>query len=123
VIDAAAMPEGYRLRLVPEEYARNGVFARLTPWLDENMGRFGFYRPYASARGGAGVEPWHLSYWPVANEALEALTLPVLRRAVAGSGVLGREQVLERLPEIYTRFMLAVDSSAPADGRATTRSA
>jgi LAS superfamily LD-carboxypeptidase LdcB len=121
VIDAAAMPEGYRLRLVPEEYARDGVFGRLTPWLDENMGRFGFYRPYASAHGGAGVEPWHLSYWPVANEALEALTLPVLRRAVAGSGLLGREQVLERLPEIYTRFILAVDPCEPAAGRAATR--
>jgi LAS superfamily LD-carboxypeptidase LdcB len=121
VIDAAAMPEGYRLRLVPEEYARDGVFGRLTPWLDENMGRFGFYRPYASAHGGAGVEPWHLSYWPVANEALEALTLPVLRRAVAGSGLLGREQVLERLPEIYTRFILAVDPCEPTAGRAATR--
>lgn len=123
VIDAAAMPDGYRLRLVPEEYARDGVFAQLTLWLDENMGRFGFYRPYASAHCGAGVEPWHLSYWPVANEALEALTLPVLRRAVAGSELLGRAQVLERLPEIYTRFILAVDSSAPAAGRAATRSA
>jgi LAS superfamily LD-carboxypeptidase LdcB len=123
VIDAAAMPEGYRLRLVPEEYARDGVFGRLTPWLDENMGRFGFYRPYASAHGGAGVEPWHLSYWPVANEALEALTLPVLRRAVAGSGLLGREQVLERLPEIYTRFILAVDPCEPTAGRAASRSA
>jgi LAS superfamily LD-carboxypeptidase LdcB len=123
VIDAAAMPEGYRPRLVAEEYACDGVFARLTPWLDENMGRFGFYRPYASAHCGAGVEPWHLSYWPAANEALEALTLPVLRRAVAGSELLGREQVLERLPEIYTRFILAVDPSSPAAGRAATRSA
>ena len=121
-IGAAAMPGGYRLRLVPEEYSRDGVFARLTPWLDENMGRFGFYRPYASAHCGAGVEPWHLSYWPVANEALEALTLPVLRRAVAGSDLLGKEQVLERLPEIYTRFILAVDPIAPAAGRAARRS-
>ena len=55
------------------------------------------------------AEPWHLSYWPAAAEALEALTLPVLRRAVAGSEILGRESVLERLPEIYTRFILGVD--------------
>jgi LAS superfamily LD-carboxypeptidase LdcB len=110
VIDAGAVPDGYRVQLVPEEYAPDGVFARLTPWLDENMARFGFYRPYASDHGGAVVEPWHLSYWPVAAEALEALTLPVLRRAVAGSEILGREFVLERLPEIYTRFILAVDA-------------
>ena len=123
LIDAAALPEGYRVQLVPEEYARGGVFERLTAWLDENMGRFGFYRPYASTGCGAGVEPWHVSYWPVAHEALEALTLPVLRRAVAGSAVLGKEQVLERLPEIYTRFILAVDSPPAVAGRASLRPA
>jgi len=123
VIDAAALPEGYRVQLVPEEYARGGVFERLTRWLDENMGRFGFYRPYASASCGAGVEPWHLSYWPVAHEALDRLTLPVLRRAVAGSAILGKEQVLERLPEIYTRFMLAVDSPPAVSGREASRRA
>lgn len=121
VIDAAALPDGYRVQLVPGEYAPDGVFARLTPWLDENMGRFGFYRPYASAHCGAGIEPWHLSYWPIAVEALESLTLPVLRRAIAGSTMLGKDGVLERLPEIYTRFILAVDSSAPAAVRAAAR--
>ena len=123
LIDAAALPDGYRVQLVPEEYAPGGVFERLTSWLDENMARFGFYRPYASSGSGAGVEPWHVSYWPVAHEALERLTLPVLRRAVAGSALLGREQVLERLPEIYTRFILAVDSPRAAAGRASARPA
>ncbi len=109
VIDAAAVPAGYQVQLVPAEYAGDGVFGRLSAWLDSNMTRFGFYRPYASVGSGAGVEPWHLSYWPIATEALEALTLPVLRAAVAGSDMLGKAQVLERLPEIYTRFILAVD--------------
>jgi LAS superfamily LD-carboxypeptidase LdcB len=121
VIDVAAMPEGYRVQLVSSEYAPGGVFARLTPWLDANMGRFGFYRPYASGHGGAGAEPWHLSYWPVAQEALESLTLPVLRRAIAGSGILGRETVLERLPEIYTRFILAVDPPSRSAARPVSR--
>lgn len=123
VIDAAALPEGYRVQLVPAEYAPGGVFARLGAWLDEHMGRFGFYRPYASTGCGAGVEPWHLSYWPVAREALEGLTLPVLRRALAGSDILGKEQVLERLPEIYTRFILAVDSPPATAGRSSSRRA
>jgi LAS superfamily LD-carboxypeptidase LdcB len=121
VIDAAAMPEGYRVQLVAEEYLPGGVFGRLTPWLDANMTRFGFYRPYGSGHGGAGVEPWHLSYWPVATEAIEALTLPVLRRAIAGSGILGRDSLLERLPEIYTRFILAVDPPAPGAARPAVR--
>jgi len=109
VIDAAAMPAGYQVQLLPEEYAPDGVFGRLTAWLDAHMDRYGFYRPYRTDRGGAGIEPWHLSYAPVSTLALEGLSLPVLRRAIADSSLLGREQVLERLPEIYTRFILAVD--------------
>lgn len=123
VIDQAALPQGYQLQLVPEEYARGGIFERLTEWLDRNMGRFGFYRPYATEGPGAGVEPWHLSYQPVARRALEALTLPVLKRAVAGSGLLGRERVLERLPEIYTRFVLEVAEPEPTALRAVIRQA
>ena len=109
VVDAAAMPAGYQVELVPEEYAPDGVFGRLTAWLDVNMGRFGYFRPYGSNRGGACIEPWHLSYAPVAQEAIEALSLSVLRAAIADGDMLGKEYVLDRLPEIYTRFMLAVD--------------
>jgi LAS superfamily LD-carboxypeptidase LdcB len=123
VIDATALPEGYRVQLVPEEYAPDGLFARLTAWLDENMGRFGFYRPYVPGQGGAGAEPWHLSYWPVACEALEALTLPVLRRALEGSELLGKEPVLERLPELYARFIVAVAAPVRPAGSASVRRA
>ena len=117
VIDEAAMPDGYKVQLVPAEYAASGVFGRLGAWLDVNMTRFGFHRPYASVGCGAGVEPWHLSYWPVSSAALESLTLPVLRSAIAASDMLGKAQVLERLTEIYTRFVLAVDPPSRA-GRA-----
>jgi LAS superfamily LD-carboxypeptidase LdcB len=109
VIDAAAMPAGYQVELVPAEYEPGGVFSRLPGWLDQNMGLFGFFRPYGSDRGGAGIEPWHLSYAPVARDAIEALSLSVLRAAIADGDMLGKEYVLDRLPEIYTRFILAVD--------------
>src|SRR5262245_19223314 len=42
VIDAAAVPPGYTVQLVPTEYAADGIFARLNRWLDDNMQRFGF---------------------------------------------------------------------------------
>ena len=116
VVDAAAMQPGYQVQLVPAEYASGSVFATLTDWLDRHMRRFGFFRPYSSDRGGAGIEPWHLSYAPVAVGALEALSLPVLREAVAASVMAGKAAVLERLPEIYTRFILATDPPPGATG-------
>lgn len=120
VMDAAALPPGYQVQLLPSEYAPDGVFARLTAWLDANMGRFGFFRPYGSDRGGAGIEPWHLSYAPVAREAIEALSLSVLRAAILQGDMLGKDAVLERLPEIYTRFVLTIDPPNVAVGRRET---
>jgi LAS superfamily LD-carboxypeptidase LdcB len=109
VVDTAAVPQGYAVQLVPEEYAEDGIFARLSAWLDANMNAFGFFRPYRTDRGGVSPEPWHLSYGPVALPALEALSLSMLRQVIEASSIAGKPYVLARLPEIYTRFLLAVD--------------
>lgn len=109
VFDAAAITDGYRLQLVPSEYASDGIFARLSAWLDRNMQRFGFFRPYRTDRGGVNPEPWHLSYAPVSVPALESLSLSMLRQVLEASSIAGKQQVLGRLPEIYTRFLLAID--------------
>lgn len=109
VIDAAGVPPGYTVQLVPAEYAPGGIFARLSAWLDANMGRFGYYRPYRIDHGGVSPEPWHLSYAPVALPALESLSMSMLRRVLEASRIEGRSQVLGRLPEIYTRYLLSVD--------------
>lgn len=110
VIDAAAVPAGYTVELLSSEYAPDGIFARLTAWLDANMRRFGFFRPYATDRGGVSPEPWHLSYAPVALPALESLSLSMLRQVIDASTLSGKPFVLARLPEIYTRFLLAIDA-------------
>jgi LAS superfamily LD-carboxypeptidase LdcB len=110
VIDAAAMPDGYKPRLVSEEYAADGVFGRLNAWLDANLARFGFFRPYGTDRGGVCPEPWHISYAPVAMPALESLSLAVLRRTLNESTIEGKSYVLDRLPEIYTRYLLNIDT-------------
>jgi LAS superfamily LD-carboxypeptidase LdcB len=109
VIDAASIPVGYSVELLPSEYAPNGIFGRLSAWLDANMHRFGFFRPYRTDRGGVSPEPWHLSYAPVSLPALESLSLSTLRRVLDASSIAGKTHVLARLPEIYTRFLLAVD--------------
>jgi LAS superfamily LD-carboxypeptidase LdcB len=109
VIDTAALPAGARPQLTSAEFAVGGCFERLNGWLDSNMRRFGFFRPYATFRGGVRPEPWHLSYAEVSVPALEALSLDVLREALEGADMPGRETVLARLPELYQRYVLAVD--------------
>ena len=55
-------------------------------------------------------EPWHLSYAPVSLPALESLSLSMLRQVLEASAIAGKVHVLTRLPEIYTRFLLAIDA-------------
>ena len=117
VYDRAAMPEGYRVQLLPEEYARGGVFERLAQWMNENLAGFDFYRPYDEDRGGVYPEPWHISYAPVSSAALSALTPEVIARALRGEPVLGKELVLQRLPEIWRTYVANV-ATVPARGAA-----
>lgn len=116
VYDRAAVPAGYRLRLEPEEYAPGGPFAKLTAWLDEHMHRYGFHRPYARDRGGVQPEPWHLSHWPTAREASRRLRPATIRDALAGAPVEGRATLVKLLPEIYRRYVRAVEAPPALSG-------
>lgn len=109
VMDAAALQPGERAQMVGPEYAAGGRFERLNGWLDSNMGRFEFFRPYATWQGGVRPEPWHLSYAPVAVPALQVLSVEVLREAIEESDLPGKRAVLARLPELYQRYVLTVD--------------
>jgi LAS superfamily LD-carboxypeptidase LdcB len=110
VVDAVALAPDARPQLLPEEFAAGGCFERLNGWLDSNMQRFGFFRPYSSYRGGVQPEPWHLSYAPVSVGALEVLTMEVLGEAIAQADMPGQQTVLARLPELYERYVLSVDA-------------
>jgi LAS superfamily LD-carboxypeptidase LdcB len=109
VMDAAALRPGERAELAAQEYGAGGRFERLHGWLDSNMGRFGFFRPYATWQGGVRPEPWHLSHAEISVPALEVLTLEVLQEAIGESDMPGKQTVLARLPELYQRYVLAIN--------------
>jgi len=108
VIDRAALPPDYRVRLLPDEVEPGGVFHRLHLWLDENGARFGFFRPYREYRGGVYPEPWHLSYAAVAVPAMALLSEELVAAAIRTGDVLGTEAVLQRLPEIFRSHVVNV---------------
>ncbi len=116
VIDRAAVAPATRVRLLPEEYFPGGPFAALSLWLDRNMARFGFFRPYRTDRGGVAPEPWHLSYAPVSGPALASMTVGTLRAALVDSAVDGKELLLARLDDVHARYVASVDAppAAPA---------
>lgn len=114
VIDRAAVAPGVRFRLLPEEYFPGGPFAALSAWLDANMARFEFFRPYRTDRGGVSPEPWHLSYAPVSQAALAQLSVATLRDALVASEIDGKTLLLERLAAIHSRYVASVDAPPAA---------
>jgi len=113
VYDRAAVPEGYALQLVPAEYAPGGPFAALHDWLSDHLDGYGFYRPYQRDLGGVSPEPWHISYAPLANDCLQALTVEILREALREGEVEGGEVLLARVPELHERFTQRVEAPPP----------
>lgn len=106
VVDAATMPDGYEPKLLPEEVRPGGIFHALHGWLDANIEKYGFFRPYKFFKGGMYPEPWHLSYAPLSMEAVKLVTPELLTRVTAEAEILGKDLVLERIPEIYSQHIL-----------------
>ncbi len=108
VVDAAAMPAGYAPQLLPQETAVGGIFRGLHRWLDENMARFDFFRPYNYFKGGMYPEPWHLSYAPAAQQAMGSVNLELLARVTGQADMLGKDLALEAMATIYRQHILNV---------------
>jgi len=108
IIDRAAVPEGYRVRLMKDEFESDGVFWKLGDWLDNRLSQTDFYRPYMVSGDGIQSEPWHLSFAPVSVQALQSMTVSILEEALADSDVLGLDIISAQLPEIFSQYVLNV---------------
>ncbi|PSJ45754.1 peptidase M15 [Zobellella endophytica] len=105
VYDPALLPVGGTLRLEPWEYDEGGYFYPLSRWLDANMAHFGFFRPFRRDTGGVAVEPWHLSYRPLAGACAAALTPALVAEAIKARPVAGKTHILKLLDEIFARYI------------------
>lgn len=109
LIDRAAIPPGYRVQLIAEEYAPSGIFGPLSVWLEANAARFGFFRPYRGVLSGVKPEAWHYSFAPLSEPARRALCVGGLRDALLDAPLAGKDSVLERLGELHERYVAHID--------------
>ena len=109
IYDPDLLPDGKKLQLICAEYQASGYFFALNQWLSENMSKFGFYRPYQSYQGGVAAEPWHISYKPIAETCLTALTTTVIRDLINNNNVLGKSLICKQLPMIYKRYICNIN--------------
>lgn len=110
VCDYSALPKGYQLQLIPQEYDAGGYLAALSTWLDNNIADSGFYRPYRQDLGGVSREPWHLSYLPIAAAKQQAYTLALLTDTIRNADIQGKAAILANIEQIYTQFISNVST-------------
>ncbi|MFT8211479.1 MAG: M15 family metallopeptidase [Symbiopectobacterium sp.] len=109
IYDPSRLPQGALLQLEPWEYQAGGYFAELNDWLSANMAQFEFYRPFAHDRGGVAVEPWHISYKPLAKPAAQQLTPDVILAAWQHEDIARDVWLRTHLPDIFSRFITNID--------------
>ena len=108
IYDAAAIMDGYKIRLVAEECQDNGVFAPMHEWLNSALSITdnSFYRPYEVDNGGVAPELWHLSYRPLADTYAQQLSAPIITQQLVKDGqLMYLDVVLAHIDEIVERFV------------------
>lgn len=103
--------QGEKLSLEPWEYQTDGPLAPLTLWLDNNMAKFGFYRPYDKYRGGIAAEPWHLSYAPLADIFDKQFSSEMLTCAIAVSELTAKDEIQAMINHIYQQYITNIARS------------
>tara|TARA_R110001592_G_scaffold78119_1_gene234579 strand:+ start:4513 stop:5268 length:756 start_codon:yes stop_codon:yes gene_type:complete len=103
--------EGQSLQLEPWEYAPSGPMTKLSAWLVDNAGKYGFYFPYDSFRGGVAAEPWHLSYAVLAKQYQSSLSIDLLHALLLQTDIAGKEIIIENLPKIFKRYINNVNTT------------
>lgn len=99
------------LQLVSSEYQDQGPCADLHKWLLAHALEFGFYFPFQLGLSGVSPEPWHLSYFPVANKLLDSFNIDILRQVITNSEIIFKDELLFRLEPLVHNYVYRI---APA---------
>ena len=106
VWDASAVPEKYQPQLITAEYDVGGPFYELSKWLKINSINFNFNTPYSVDNGGVAIEPWHLSYTPIAEKLENELNISYVEKIIDSNKLLFSSIVSSNLEEIFIKFIL-----------------
>ena len=99
------------LALISAEYEEQGPCASLHTWLTQHSHEFGFYFPFQLGLSGVSPEPWHLSYFPVANKLLSAFKLGKIESVLHNADIELKSELMARLPHIVNEYVLRVAPS------------
>ncbi|WP_350433138.1 M15 family metallopeptidase [Shewanella sp. H8] len=99
------------LQLISAEYQPTGPCFALHQWLIQHANTYGFYFPYQAQQSGVSPEPWHLSYYPVADQYLSQFRTDELTKVLSVAEITLQSSLLERLTELVNHYVFFVAPS------------
>ena len=108
IFDPDLLPQGQSLQLEPWEYEQGGYFFELSEFLTENLPHFDFALPFTQMPKNKkiGREPWHISYFPLAEQAAKQFSSEILILSWQNEEISGKTALLENLEQIFTEYII-----------------
>ncbi|WP_324683125.1 M15 family metallopeptidase [Bibersteinia trehalosi] len=107
IFDPDLLPIGQSLQLEPWEYQTGGYFQKLTNWLLANAESYGFFFPFMEREDKKiGVEPWHISYFPIAEHYERSFSAEILQNAWRDAELAGKGCLIKHIDEIFADYIL-----------------
>ena len=108
IFDPDLLPQGQTLQLEPWEYEKGGYFFELSEFLTENLPHFDFALPFTQMPKNKkiGREPWHISYLPLAEQAIKQFSSEILILSWQNEEIGGKTALLENLEQIFAEYIV-----------------
>ncbi|PCJ51027.1 MAG: peptidase M15 [Gammaproteobacteria bacterium] len=111
IFPVSAIKAGHKAQLLESEFSTSGVAGEFNQWMSEKLSLVSFFRPYEQFQGGIACEPWHISYYPLANAILEQLHKEKLLKVLNDSDLAGSKSICANIELLYEKYISNICSS------------
>lgn len=114
IFSAKAIKDGHKVELIPEEFEAKGVCNELNNWLDCNLSKYGFFRPYLKYQQGISAEAWHISHIASSEKILKAFPFERCLETLNQSEIKSRAFISDIFEHYCERYFLNICLSSKA---------
>lgn len=89
--------------LMPAHFISDGMFYDVYKWMSQNAHNYGFYRPYSENQIEFQPEPWHWSYYPLANQFIEKFEINMVIDSLQDIDLISKDYILKNIEPLFLR--------------------
>ncbi len=104
IFSADAIKKGHKVELIPEEFALTGVCCELNDWLDKNLSKYGFFRPYQNYQQGVSAEAWHISHIAISEQIQKAFPFKQCSDYLGKSDICSSQFIADRFDHYCSQY-------------------